>query len=91
MMKCALQKDPFPSKVRECVSVSEVPIFTPLFVDFFTVLFYFSLSSFLSFFSLTLFIFLTLSSAAHLGHLCSQGTLPRVEEVSSHESLLSLL
>lgn len=35
MMKCALQKDPFPSKVRECVSVLEVPIFTPLFVDFF--------------------------------------------------------
>lgn len=35
MMKCALQKDPFPGKVRECVSVLEVPIFTPLFVDFF--------------------------------------------------------
>lgn len=90
MMKCALQKDPFPSKVRECVSVLEVPIFTPLFVDFFhcPILF---LSFFLSFSSLTLCTFLTLSSAAHLGHLCSQGTLPRVEEVSSHESLLSLL
>lgn len=46
MMKCALQKDPFPGKVRECVSVLEV---TPLFVDFFhcPILF---LSFFLSFF-----------------------------------------